>query len=158
LRRSVVLNESEVRPERTHSFHLADLHGLENRFGRTDKIEGTIRLTCVTAYAHRVLAPLVAEFTALYPGVEFEVEPTDQLIDLIDNQMDLGIRVEKPHGSDFVFIKLVENRLLVCASPAYLKRIGHRPRQPQDLHEHSVLMLARGGAGHPLRMGCASVA
>jgi len=120
---------------------LEDLQGLENRFERADRIEGTIRLTCVTALAHRVLAPLIAEFMNLHPDVQFEVDPTDQMIDLIDQQMDLGIRVEEPRGADFVFIKLLENRILLCASPEYLRRHPRPVRSAQDLAHHSFLAL-----------------
>lgn len=120
---------------------LEDLRGLEGRFEASDKIEGTIRVTGVTAFTHRALAPLIAEFMRLNPAVQIEVEPTDQLIDLIDNQMDLGIRVEEPRGADFVYIKLMENRLVLCASPDYLKRNSGPLQRPQDLFHHSILML-----------------
>lgn len=120
---------------------LEDLQGLETRFESSDRIEGTIRLTCVTALAHRVLAPLIAEFMKLHPDVQFEIDPTDQMVDLIDQQMDLGIRVEVPHGADFVFIKLLENRIILCASPEYLRRHSRPPRSVQDLLQHSILTL-----------------
>ncbi len=120
---------------------LDDLHGLESRFERTDRVEGTIRMTSITAFAHRVLAPLIAEFSRLHPDVHFDITPTDQVIDLVENQMDLGVRVQEPQGSDSVYIKLLENSLILCASPKYLKTCTQPLRTPNDLHKHSVMLL-----------------
>ncbi len=120
---------------------LADAQGLEDRFADKSELMGTIRIMCVTAFAHRILAPLLVNFSILHPKVNFEVEVTDTLIDLIDNQLDLAIRVQEPKGSDFVFKKLIQNRLVLCAAPSYLKKHNNSIRKPSDLHRHQILML-----------------
>jgi DNA-binding transcriptional LysR family regulator len=125
---------------RIESF-LGDAQGLEDQFSRQSEVAGVIRMTCVTAFAHRVLAPLLVEFCALYPAVKFELEVTDAFVDLIDAQMDLAIRVQEPTGADFIFKKLLQNKLILCASPVYLKRHGSKLLKPQDLQAHRVLML-----------------
>jgi DNA-binding transcriptional LysR family regulator len=119
---------------------LEDAQSLEERFEAKEEISGTIRLSCVTAFAHRRIAPLIAKFNEAYPKVRFELEITDSLIDLIDNQIDLAIRVQEPTGSDFVFKKLIPNELVVCASPGYLKR-AKKIRTPEDLLSHRILTL-----------------
>ena len=120
---------------------LEDAQGLEDRFGQTDEVVGTIRMTCVTAFAHRIMAPIIAEFCELHPKVAFEFEATDGFVDLIDAQMDLAIRVQHPTGADFVFKKLLQNNLVLCASPKYLKAARRPIRKPEDLSSHRLLML-----------------
>jgi DNA-binding transcriptional LysR family regulator len=119
---------------------LEDAQSLEERFETKEEISGTIRLSCVTAFAHRKIAPLIAQFNELHPRVRFELEITDSLIDLIDNQIDLAIRVQEPTGSDFIFKKLIPNELVVCASPGYLKK-AKKIQTPGDLLSHRVLTL-----------------
>ncbi len=119
---------------------LEDAQSLEERFETKEEISGTIRLSCVTAFAHRIIAPLIVRFSELHPEVRFELEITDSLIDLIDNQIDLAIRVQEPAGSEYVFKKLIPNELIVCASPGYLKK-AKRIRTPEDLLSHPILTL-----------------
>jgi DNA-binding transcriptional LysR family regulator len=119
---------------------LEDAKSLEERFDSKEEISGTIRMSCVTAFAHRRIAPLIAKFNETYPKVRFELEITDTLIDLIDNQIDLAIRVQEPAGSEFVFKKLIPNELIVCASPGYLKK-AKKIRTPEDLMSHRILTL-----------------
>jgi DNA-binding transcriptional LysR family regulator len=119
---------------------LEDAQGLEDRFEANEEISGTIRLSCVTAFAHRMIAPLIVKFNEIHPKVQFELEITDSLIDLIDNQIDLAIRVQEPAGADFVFKKLIPNELIVCASPQYIER-NKKIRTPEDLLAHRILTL-----------------
>jgi DNA-binding transcriptional LysR family regulator len=119
---------------------LEDAQSLEERFETKEEISGTIRMSCVTAFAHRKIAPLITKFNELHPKVRFELEITDSLIDLIDNQIDLAIRVQEPAGSEFVFKKLIPNELVVCASPEYLKK-AKKIRTPEDLLSHRILTL-----------------
>ncbi len=83
---------------------------------------------------------MLAEFTRLHPEIRFELEITDRLIDLLDERMDLAIRVQEPEGADFVFKRLFPNDLVLCASPIYLKKA--KPlRTLDDLCQHPILAL-----------------
>lgn len=102
---------------------------------------GLIRLTCIPAFAQRCLAPMLVKFQKLHPGVHFDLHVSDTLIDMVESQMDLAIRVQKPKGAQFVFRKLCTNELIWCASPKYLA--GHsEPRKPADLKKHNLLTLS----------------
>lgn len=120
---------------------LEDAHGLEDRFSRQDIVSGTIRLSCVTAFAHRVLAPVIIRFMTKYPAIVFELQTTDVRLDLIDNRLDLAIRVQEPVGADFVFKKLVQNRLVACAAPQYIKNCKGKILRPEDLRQHRLFTL-----------------
>jgi len=91
--------------------------------------------------AQRWLAPLLIEFQAAHPLVRFEVLVTDRVVDLVQEQVDLAIRIQEPKGADFVFRELRPNRLVVCASPAYLKS-SPAIRAPADLLKHRLLALS----------------
>ncbi|MGZ3771882.1 MAG: LysR family transcriptional regulator [Bdellovibrio sp.] len=125
---------------RVKSF-LEDAESMEREFEKSREISGTIRLTCVTAFAHRVLAPLILKFCKTHPKIKFEIDPTDRYVDLIDSQLDLAIRVDTPKGADFVFKKLIENKLVLCASPSFLKSQKVQIQHPRDLKRYPLLML-----------------
>ncbi len=126
---------------------------LEAKASDRAELSGLIRLTCFHWLAHRWLTPLLVEFQELHPQVRIELLLTDQVVDLVQEQVDLAIRVQEPKGADFVFRELSPNRLAICASPAYLKKAPPL-RTPADLANHRLLALsvhrdvrfARGGA------------
>ena len=120
---------------------LGDAQDLESRLAHRSEIAGTIRLTCVTALAHRKMAPLITEFLRIHPKIRFELEITDILVDLIDHQIDLAIRVQEPRGADLVFKNLFSNDLVLCASPRYLKGAKKPLGGPSDLAFHPILTL-----------------
>jgi DNA-binding transcriptional LysR family regulator len=114
---------------------------VEAKASDRNELAGLIRLTCMNGLAQRWLASLLIEFQATYPSVRFEVLVTDRIIDLVQDQVDLAIRIQEPQGADFVFRELRPNRLVVCASPAYLKSAPPL-RIPSDLMKHRLLTLS----------------
>lgn len=117
-----------------------DARNLEERALSAKDLSGTIRMTSLMTVALRWLPGVIADFRKKYPEIEFKVEATDRLVDLVEEQMDLGIRVQEPRGADFVYRELAVNELVICASPAY---IASQPaiKKPKDLHSHSLLTL-----------------
>lgn len=120
---------------------LQDLTSIEDRFEKQTELKGTIRMTCINAYAHRVLPGHMMEFSKLHPGVRFEINATDETIDLIDNQIDIAIRVQEPSGADYVFKKIRENKIVLCASAKYLRSLEKEIKKPADLKHHPILTL-----------------
>jgi len=120
---------------------LEDLESVESQFEEHQELSGLIRISCVTAFTHRVLAALLIKFNDLHPNVRFELDASDRYIDLVDSQIDLAIRADEPQGADFVYKKLVENRLVVCASPAFLKKTKVKLKHPLDLKKYPLLTL-----------------
>lgn len=103
-------------------------------------LSGLVRVTCLNGLAQRWLAPLIVEFQADHPLVRFEVLATDQVVDLIQDQVDIALRIQEPKGADFVFREMRPNQLVVCASPSYLKS-APALRIPADLSKHRLLAL-----------------
>ncbi|MBA5686393.1 LysR family transcriptional regulator [Rugamonas apoptosis] len=107
------------------------------------QVRGLLRVSCSIA-ARRPLAPLLAEFTAMYPQVKVSLQLEDRLVDLIAEQIDVAIRTSNLVDSTLVARKLADNVTIMVAAPAYLARAG-TPATPQDLRAHACLLYANGG-------------
>lgn len=85
-----------------------------------------------------VIAPLVADFRAQYPQIELELNTSDRIIDLLEEDTDVAIRIGALRDSTLRARRLGTRRLRVLASPAYLKAHG-RPRTVDALRHHALL-------------------
>jgi DNA-binding transcriptional LysR family regulator len=99
---------------------------------------GTIQLTCSINFGVKHLAPAMGSFQARYPEVLFEVSVSDRFVDLVEEGLDLAIRIGDIGNPNLIARKIGEMRLVACASPAYLQRHG-TPRRPEDLARHNCL-------------------
>lgn len=115
--------------------HLADSH--------QQQVRGLLRVSCAMA-GRRVLVPLLAEFTALYPLVKVALQLEDAMVDLIAQQVDVAIRTSSLVDSSLVARKLADNPSVVCAAPSYIARRG-QPHTPHALAQHDCLLYAVGG-------------
>lgn len=106
------------------------------------QVRGLLRVSCSMA-GRRVLVPLLADFTALYPQVKISLQLDDAMVDLIAQQIDVAIRTSALVDSTLVARKVAESPSVVCAAPAYLARRG-TPRTPQELQQHACLVYAVG--------------
>lgn len=85
-----------------------------------------------------VIAPLVADFRAQYPQIELELNTSDRIIDLLEEDTDVAIRIGALRDSTLRARRLGTRRLRVLASPAYLKAHG-RPSTVDALRHHALL-------------------
>jgi DNA-binding transcriptional LysR family regulator len=115
-------------------------HEVEQRASESKTLSGVIRMTCLPVVAFRWLAPEIVQFRKKHPQVKFDLDLSEKINDLIAEQLDLAVRVQNPKGADFVFRELAENELVLCASPAYLKK-APRLDKLSDLHNHPLLTL-----------------
>jgi len=107
------------------------------------KPRGILRLNLGNTMSE-LIAPSIAQFTALYPEVSVHATETSRMVDLIEEGFDLSVRpVSVGHlsiiaDSSLIVRHLAEVRLVVCGSPEYLAKRG-RPEHPSDLVRHSCL-------------------
>ena len=104
-----------------------------------EKPKGLVRITAAGEYAERYVAPLVAEFVAKYPEVSVDLESSMQMVDIVDEGFDIAIRMSALSDSSLIARKVEQRRIMVCASPDYLKEHG-RPKTPEDLRTHNCLL------------------
>jgi len=107
------------------------------------QVRGLLRISCSNA-GRKLIVPLIAEFTQLYPQVKIALSLEDQLVDLIAAQIDLAIRVSPLADSSLIARKLAENPRVVVAAPSYLNRAG-TPATAADLGAHACLIYENGG-------------
>lgn len=107
---------------------------------------GQLRVNVPVTFGLLHLAPLWPAFMALHPKVTLEVTLSDRLVDLVDEGFDLAVRIARLQASSLVSRQLTSTRLILCASPEYLRRYG-TPKHPSELVEHAVIaysLLAMG--------------
>ncbi len=100
---------------------------------------GVLRVTVAASLGRLHLAPALAAFQRLNPGVRVVLGATDRLVDLVEEGVDLAVRVGRQRDSSLVARKIGTSRRLACASPDYLRSAG-RPRIPADLARHNCLL------------------
>lgn len=106
-----------------------------------DQLTGKISLTAPTYLATAILSPWLCEFLAEYQGIELELKLSNQNEDLIDEGIDLAIRIGPLRDSQFIAQYLFTSHYGLYASRAYLQ--NNEPiRSPEDLHRHDVITLA----------------
>ncbi len=100
---------------------------------------GTLRLNVPVAFGTMHIAPALPEFLARYPAVQIDLDMTDAFIDLVEQGVDLAVRIGELEDSSLIARRLARNHRVICASPAYLQSAGV-PREPADLRQHSCLI------------------
>lgn len=98
---------------------------------------GTLRFNVSTNLA-RFVAPVVAEYLALYPAASVDMTGTERMVNLVEEGFDLAIRMTPTPDSSLVVRRLAGWRHVLCCSPDYLDRHGV-PSRPADLPQHNCL-------------------
>lgn len=110
---------------------------------------GNLRLNLPLSFGLKRIAPLLPAFQKAYPEINLALDFTDRFIDLIEEGVDLSIRITARLDPGNVARKLGTIRLLAVASPDYLKRYG-RPAHPHDLSGHCCLGYSAKANNRPL--------
>jgi DNA-binding transcriptional LysR family regulator len=118
---------------------LAELAEAEDEItSRSDAASGLLRINAPFTFGVLHLAPLWGAFRAQHPKVKLDVTLADRLVDLVEEGYDVAIRIAKLENSSLVSKRLATTRMVLCASPQYLKLHGS-PMQPGELAQHSVI-------------------
>ncbi|MDR5818253.1 LysR family transcriptional regulator [Caballeronia sp. LZ033] len=95
---------------------------------------GVLRVAAPVSFGALHLGGVLARFLETHPHVNVEVQLADRYIDLIEAGVDVAIRIGRLQDPQLVTRKLAPCRMVVCASPAWLKQYG-TPRHPDDLRQ-----------------------
>ncbi|MBB4010733.1 DNA-binding transcriptional LysR family regulator [Niveibacterium umoris] len=106
------------------------------------KASGHIRLSAPAGFGRRHVAPLVMAFLEDNPDVSVSLDLSDRMADLVNEGIDVAIRLGEMRDSSLVSIRLGQNQRAVVASPAYLARCGV-PATPDELAHHNCLALSQ---------------
>src|SRR5688572_22959429 len=112
------------------------------------KPAGRLKLTMSMEGGQTLLGPILAEYLALYPEVQLQVELMDRRVDLVEEGFDVAIRAGALPDSTLIARSLgAAGSLRVYASHDYLRRRGI-PRHPRELAEHTCMIMT--GQSSPL--------
>ena len=105
-----------------------------------DEPQGLVRVSVPKAVGRFVLHPHMPAFLARYPKVDVHLRLEDRYVDLIDEPIDLAIRITDHPPPGMMGRPLLRIEHLLCASPQYLKTHG-TPHEPHDLKQHDCIFL-----------------
>lgn len=92
---------------------------------------GVLRATVPGPFGRKHILPFLPEFRERYPEVELDLHVSDDVVNLIEEGYDLGVRIGVPPDSTLVRTRLAPNRRIVIASPEFVARHG-KPSRPED--------------------------
>ena len=107
--------------------------------GANTSPSGTLRVSAPVVLGRLLLAPHLMRFLEEYPRLRLDLTLSDEFIDLVGRNIDLAIRAKVLEDTTLVARSLLENPLLLVASPKYLDRHGS-PQKPDELKEHNCLV------------------
>lgn len=128
--------------ERSQSI-LSDIDAAERAVGdASDRPHGRLRIMASISFGQRQIVPLIPEFVSRFPDVRVDVLFSDRMINIVDEGIDIAVRVSAPTDSALIARRLVPDRRVICASPAYLREHG-MPTEPEDLAARDLSGRAR---------------
>jgi DNA-binding transcriptional LysR family regulator len=121
---------------------------------RAGDLGGVLRVAAPVTFATMYIAPILPELRARHPRLALELRLSDTAVNLIDESIDLAIRIGGlDPQANLVARRLAGHQRVLCASPDYLARRG-MPRQPAELTGHDCLQFAFADNRRTWRLRC----
>lgn len=137
-RRSALTDEGREYFERCRRL-LAEVEEAEAVLtARQTEPAGRLAITAPAMFGRLHVGPIVADFLAAHPRVRAEMLLVDRIVDLLDEGIDLAVRIGRLPDSSLVALPVGSTRYVVCASPDYLARHGS-PQRPAELAGHRCI-------------------
>lgn len=128
---------------------LADVAAADEVVKRTkQRPQGRLRVDVPVAFGRHLLMPALAQFTSRYPELSLEVQYNDRVIDLIQEEVDVAVRVGAVRDPNLIERKVCRTRAVICASPEYLAKYGV-PETPEQLYKHRLIGTLSNTNGRP---------
>jgi DNA-binding transcriptional LysR family regulator len=137
-RRLELTEEGETLLEHCRRILAAVEEAEEAMLDRHNQPQGRLRINAAPSFMQFVIVPVIGEFRARYPGITLELDTHDRFVDLLEQRVDLAIRIGKLEDSSLHARLLGYSPLRLLASPAYLERHG-TPQHLDELRQHSLL-------------------
>ncbi|MEM6159446.1 LysR family transcriptional regulator [Erwinia sp. P6884] len=102
------------------------------------QLNGLLRITAPVQFGRKHLAPVVLDFIDRYPGIQVELLLNDSYQDLLEQGLDIAVRIGQLRDSSLVAVETGTVQRILLASPEYLARAGC-PATPADLAAHSLI-------------------
>lgn len=112
--------------------------------GAGASLTGRLRVSAATTFASIHVIPLLPAFLRDHPGLELEVVLDDRNIDLVEEGVDVALRIGNLTDSSLTARRLGSGRRIVVGTPVYFERAG-RPVEPADLVNHEAVVYLQTG-------------
>ena len=99
---------------------------------------GKLAVTAPVGFGAMYVTPVVTEYLSLYPDVNVSCWFMDRIVNMLDEGVDIAVRIGELPDSSMQAIRVGTMRLRVCAAPAYLEKHG-LPQSPEDLQDHVII-------------------
>ena len=107
--------------------------------GNASGLSGNLRVSTSVCFGRLHVIPRLSEFLAEHPELEVELVLDDRQVDLVNEGIDVALRMGALPDSNMTARRIVEGRRVVVATPAYLQRHG-TPITPADLSDHQAII------------------
>lgn len=124
---------------------LSELEDAENAARGAESLSGTLRVATPVTFGAREIVPRLASLLESHPSMRVEMIMADRRVDLLEEGVDLAIRLGRLSDSSFVVRRLASAPTFVVASPDYVERHG-APATPLELADHRMILSAESGA------------
>ena len=115
----------------------------ESAAGINAEPRGHLAVTAPVLFGRMFVMPGIVEYLNRYPRTEVSAVFVDRIVNLIEEGLDVGVRIGELPDSSMRALPVGSMRLVLCASPAYLAQRGV-PQAPDDLHAHSTIGSSAG--------------
>lgn len=112
------------------------------------KPAGRIRVAMSAGFGRMHILPRMPAFFEQYPQITIETDITDRFVNLIENRIDVAIRIGSLSDSSLIARKIGSGESAVIATPGYIARKGV-PKSPADLDAHDCVAFVSGGGPLP---------
>lgn len=137
-RRMSLTEEGRIYLERCRQI-LADIEEAEQALSNQQIApRGELRVTAPVLFGQLHVTPVVIRFLREYSEVKVELLLLDRVVNMVEEGIDVGIRIAPLEDSSMIATRVGEVRRVVCASPSLLKRVG-TPKHPRELAELSCV-------------------
>ena len=102
--------------------------------------KGDLAITSPWGLGHMHLMPIAVEFMNAYPEIALRLVLTDRIVDTVEENIDISIRIGNLADSNLIATKVGSVRFVLCASPLYLAEHGH-PSEPAELAAHDCISI-----------------
>jgi len=112
---------------------------VDNVTGEQTKPRGLLRISAPVTFGEMILSPLLPKFLALYPDLNIELVLTNSAIDMLEEGIDVRLRLGGVDDSNMIARHLKTFPLILCASSAYIQQQG-LPKTPQQIAKHKCII------------------
>jgi len=106
--------------------------------------KGLLKISMTVGFGESIILPIIPKFTKQYPNIDLDLELTERVVDLVEENIDIAIRSGRLPDSSMIAKHLMDNDFLLCASPHYIAEYGY-PNSPHDLSNYNCIRYSYSG-------------